>query len=82
MPQRQCCLPAVRRRGGRRRDATGSSQSLDGAPWRGAWPEFQRRVARRGAEEGDAFAMVMGMVLGRVRNGFRPRRRGADVWGP
>jgi hypothetical protein len=26
-------------------------RGLDGAPWRGAWPEFHRRVARRGAEE-------------------------------
>jgi hypothetical protein len=28
MPRRQCGLPVVRRRGGRRRDATGSSQRL------------------------------------------------------
>jgi hypothetical protein len=29
MPQRQCSLLAVHRRGGRRRDATGSSQRLE-----------------------------------------------------
>jgi hypothetical protein len=55
---------------------------LDGAPWCGAWPEFHRRAARRGAEEGDGFAMVTGAVLGRVRNGFHPRMREADVRGP
>jgi hypothetical protein len=46
MPQRQCGLPAVRRRGGRRRDATTSHRGLNGTPWHGAWPEFHRRAAR------------------------------------
>jgi hypothetical protein len=57
-------------------------RGLDGAPWCGAWPEFHQRAARRGAEEGDGFRMVMGAALGRVRNGFCPRRREADVRGP
>jgi hypothetical protein len=57
-------------------------RGLDGAPWRGAWPEFHRRAAWRGAEEGDEFRMVTDAVLGRVRNGFHPWRREADVRGP
>jgi hypothetical protein len=35
-----------------------------------------------GAEEGDGFGRVSGTVAGRARNGFYPRSREADVWGP
>jgi hypothetical protein len=51
-PRRQCGLPTVHKRGGRRRDVTAAHRGLDGAPWRGAWPEFQLRAARRGADVG------------------------------
>jgi hypothetical protein len=34
------------------------------------------------AEEGDGFGRVPGAVAGRARNGFCPRSREADVWGP
>jgi hypothetical protein len=59
-----------------------AQRGLDGAPWHGAWPEFHRRAARRGAKEGDGFGRVPSAVAGRVRNGFLPRRREANVWGP
>jgi hypothetical protein len=39
MPQRQCGLPAVRRRGGRQRDAMGSSQRL-------GWSTLAQGMAR------------------------------------
>jgi hypothetical protein len=37
---------------------------------------------RHGAEEGDGFGRVPGAVAGWVHNGFHPRRREANVWGP
>jgi hypothetical protein len=63
---------------GMRREA---HRALEGAPWRGAWPEFHLQAARRGAEEGDRFGRVPGTIAGWVRNGFLSRRRETDVWG-
>jgi hypothetical protein len=74
-----CQRPAGEATGeGMRREA---HRGLDGAPRREAWPEFHRWAAWRGAEEEDGFQMVTGVVSGRVHNGFRLRRREADVWG-
>jgi hypothetical protein len=82
VPRWQCGFLAARRRGGRRGDATGSSQRLGRSTLAWASLEFHRLAARRGAEGGDGFGTVMGAVSGQVCNGFHPRRREADMRGP
>jgi hypothetical protein len=56
-------------------------RGLDRAPWHGVWLKFHRQAARQGAEEGDGFGTVMGVISGQVRN-CSAREGGADVWVP